>query len=110
MLVVFSDAPRRPVRERARELNVGIRVGELVRDRLIDADGLAELLAGRRVLDAELEHALRDPDGFARRRGTGARQVSHAGERRSVTALEPAERAARVDRRLLDALRGIRGA
>ena len=51
LLVVLRDAPRRPVRERARELDVCVRVRELVRDGLVDADRLAELLARRRVLD-----------------------------------------------------------
>ena len=82
--------------------------GELVRDGLVDADRLAELLARRRVLDPELEDALRDADGFGGHRGAGARDVARAGQRRAVRALEPAERARRIDRRELLAARRLR--
>src|SRR5207302_607583 len=62
--VILGDAPRGPVRERARELRLHIRVGELVRDRLVRADRPAELLAAFRVLDPELERPARDADGL----------------------------------------------
>src|SRR4029077_18159909 len=55
LLVALGDAPRRPVRARAGTVQVWVRVRELVRHRLIHADRLAELHAGRRMLDAELE-------------------------------------------------------
>src|SRR5438067_8872240 len=70
--VLFGDAPRRPVREGARKLDLGIRVGELVRDCLVHADLLAELLPRLRVLDAELERTLRDADGLRSHRRTQA--------------------------------------
>src|SRR5256714_14340483 len=60
--VILGDAPRRPVRERARELRLHIGVGELVRDRLVRADGPAELLAAFRVLDTERERLAGDAD------------------------------------------------
>src|SRR4030088_54950 len=51
--VILGNAPRRPVRERARELRLHIRVSERVRDRLVRADRPPELLAALRVLDTE---------------------------------------------------------
>ena len=99
--VALGHAPGGPVGERAGELDVGVRVGERVRDGLVDADRLAELLACARVLDAELECALRHADRLAGDRRAGARQVACAGQRRAVAALQPAERARRVDRRQL---------
>src|SRR6267143_5505513 len=60
--VILGDAPRRPVRKRARELRLHIRVGELVRDRLVRADRPAELLAAFRVLDTERESLTGDAD------------------------------------------------
>src|SRR3954453_10855893 len=45
LLVVLGDAPGGPVGERAGELDVGVRVRELMGDGLVDADRLAELLA-----------------------------------------------------------------
>ena len=60
--VILGDAPRRPVRERARELRLHIGVSELVRDRLVRADRPAELLAAFRVLDTERERLAGDAD------------------------------------------------
>src|SRR6266540_4350643 len=57
LLVSLGDAPGSPVRERAGELHLDVRIRKLVRDRLVGADGLAELLARLRVLDRELEEA-----------------------------------------------------
>src|SRR6185295_4517170 len=54
------DAPRGPQSQRARELDPRVRVREWVRDRLVDADLLPELLARRRVLDGVLEREPRD--------------------------------------------------
>ena len=63
------------------------------------ADRLAELDARLRVLDAEVERALRDAEGLGRARRTGSRQVAVARERLSVRLLQPAERARRIHRR-----------
>ena len=65
-LVVLGDAPRGPVDERARELDVGVRLRERVGDGLVRADRLAELRARLRVLDAEVERALRDAERLGR--------------------------------------------
>src|SRR2546427_6318198 len=62
--VILGDAPRRPVRERARELRLDVGVRELVRDRLVGADRATKLLATLRVLDPELERLARDADGL----------------------------------------------
>src|SRR2546430_11016642 len=81
----LRDAPRRPVRERARELRLDIGVRELVRDGLVSADGPAELLAGLRVLDAERERAAREADRLERERGqrapSGTREDLRRGRR-----------------------------
>src|SRR5207244_2676361 len=98
LLVLLGNAPGGPVGERARELRVGVRVRKLVRDRLVDADRPAELLARLRVFDTELEDALCDADGLGGHGRSGARDVAGAGERRALAALEPAERPRRVDR------------
>ena len=66
--VPLGDAPSGPVRERARELRLDVRIGEPVRDRLVDADRPPELLARLRVLDGELEHLLRDTGRLERER------------------------------------------
>ena len=62
------------------------------------------------MLDAELEHALRDADRLAGHRGAGARDVPLAAERGAVAALEAPERARRVDGRELRAVRVVGGA
>src|SRR5581483_9949058 len=93
LLVVLGDAPRGPVGERAGELDVGVRVRELVRHRLIDADRLAELLARLRVLDAQLERALCNSERLGRHRRTQARRLLRP------VAADPPERAPRVDGR-----------
>src|SRR6266545_162488 len=69
VLVRLRDRPRRPVRERARQLRLDVCVREPVRHRLIRADRLAELLARLRVLDPELERLRRDADRLERERG-----------------------------------------
>ena len=73
---LLGDAPRGPVDERARELDVRVRLRERVRDGLVGADRLAELLARLRVLDAEVERALRDAERLgcraARKRGVSS--------------------------------------
>src|SRR5262245_23178886 len=66
-LVLLRDAPRGPVDERARELDVGVRLREWVGDGLVRADRLTELLARLRVLDAEVERALRDAERLSGR-------------------------------------------
>ena len=71
--VARRDAPRRPERERARELDARVRVGERVRDGLVDADLLAELLARRRVLERVLEREPRDAARLERERRLRAR-------------------------------------
>src|SRR5947207_5172612 len=84
--VIFGDAPRRPVRERTRELRLHIGVSELVRDRLVRADRPAELLAAFRVLDTERESLAGDADpleGERRERAPpGARDDLPGGGRR----------------------------
>src|SRR5207302_5114586 len=72
LAVILGDAPRRPVRERARELRLDIGVGELVRDRLVRADRPTELLATLRVLDTELERMAGDADRLEGERGERA--------------------------------------
>src|SRR5581483_3075836 len=69
LLVSFGHGPGGPVRERPGELGQLVRVGEPVRDSLVDADRLAELLARLRVLDPELEDALRHADCLHRQCG-----------------------------------------
>src|SRR4029079_6816636 len=71
-LVLFRHAPRRPVDERARELDVGVRLREWVGDCLVRADRLAELDARLRVLETEVEGALRDAE---RLRGCGGAET-----------------------------------
>src|ERR687898_1464451 len=66
-LILLFHTPRRPVGERAGELGLDVGIGERVRDGLVGADLLAELLAGRDVLDAELERLLRDTDRLERK-------------------------------------------
>src|SRR5437870_4731503 len=105
-VVLLCHAPRSPVRERAGELGVGVAVGELVRDRLVDPDRLAELLARLGVLDGQLERPLRDADGLERERRE--RPHAHPLERRSVADLlaagpvrkppEPPRRVHRLER------------
>jgi hypothetical protein len=68
----------------------------------------AELLARRRVLDAELEHPLRDADRLGRHRRAGARNVARSGQRRAVSGFEASERPRRVDGRELLAGRVVR--
>ena len=98
--VVFGDAPGGPVGERPRELQLEERVCELVRDRLIDTDRPPELLARLRVLDAELERAVADPERLGRQRRQRARpqQRGVAGERRPVLGFEPPEPARPIHR------------
>src|SRR5439155_1472049 len=62
LTVILGDAPRGPVRERARELGLHVGVRELVRDRLVRADRPAELLAAFGVLDTEGERLAGDAD------------------------------------------------
>src|SRR5262249_8228552 len=85
-LVLLGAAPRRPVDERTCELDVGVRLRERMGDGLVRADRLAELRAGLRVLDTEVECALRD----AQRLGCGGRT-----EARRL--LDRRQRARRVD-------------
>src|SRR6266850_4679847 len=84
--VILGDAPRRPVRERARELRLHIRVRELVRDRLVRADRPPELLAALRVLDTEGQRSAGDADRLQRKRRErappGARDDRRGGGRR----------------------------
>src|SRR6266511_4105930 len=68
LLVFLGDAPGSPVRKRAGELHLDVRVRKLVRDRLVRTDRLAELLARLRVLDRELERLGADPDRLERER------------------------------------------
>src|ERR1700716_1432638 len=67
--VILGDAPRRPVRERARELRLDIGVRELVRHGLVRADPPAELLTAFRVLHTEGEGLAPPADRPARERG-----------------------------------------
>src|SRR4029079_1127993 len=71
-LVLFRHAPRRPGDERARELDVGVRLRKRVGDCLVRADRLAELDARLRVLETEVEGALRDAE---RLRGCGGAET-----------------------------------
>ena len=73
--VLLRDAPRGPVDERARELDVGVRLRERMGDGLVRADRLAELLACLRVLDAEVERPLRDAERLGGHRGPQARRL-----------------------------------
>ena len=66
--VVLGHAPRCPVRERARELTFDVGVRERMRHRLVHADCAPELLARLRVLDRELQCALRDAGRLERER------------------------------------------
>src|SRR5213083_2500631 len=66
LLVALGDAPGRPERERAGELELCVRIREPVRDRLVGANRSPELLSRRDVLDRELEGARRDPAGLER--------------------------------------------
>ena len=75
--------------ERASSTSVYV-LRELVRDGLVDADRLAELLARLRVLDAELERALRDADRLGGHRGAEARRLLDA-------SADAAKRTRRVD-------------
>src|SRR5207253_7007039 len=68
LLVSLRDAPRSPVGKRARQLGLDVRVRELVRDSLVDADRTSELLARLRMLDAEIERLLPDADRLERQR------------------------------------------
>ncbi len=68
LLVLLGDAPRRPERERARELEARVGVRERMGHRLVDADPLPELLAAGGVLDRVLERAPRDAAGLDRER------------------------------------------
>jgi hypothetical protein len=72
LLVADRDRPGGPVGERARQLGGDEGVRERVRDRLVGADRLAELLPRRGVLDAELERLLRDADRLAGKRSPRA--------------------------------------
>src|SRR5207249_3399061 len=106
--VILGDAPRRPVRERTRELRLHIGVSELVRDRLVRADRPAELPAAFRVLDTGRERLAGDADrleGERRERApAGARDDLRGGgrcrEEPGVVVLEgdTAETTRRVDR------------
>src|SRR5438445_11574325 len=58
--LILGDAPRGPVRERARELGLDVGVREPVRDRLVRAYRPAELPAAFRVLDPHRERLARD--------------------------------------------------
>src|SRR5439155_19398514 len=89
-LVLLRYAPCGPVDERAGELDVGVRLRKRVRDRLVRPDRLPELLARRRVLDAEVEGALRHAERLCRRCGAEARGLSKV-------AVDIRERASRID-------------
>src|SRR4051794_33436399 len=80
-----------------------------MRDGLVDADLLAELLARRDMSHGELEHALRDADRLGCRRGSRTRQVASTVEGCPVGALEPSEWAIRIDGCLLGSARWIGG-
>ena len=88
------DAPGRPERERARELDARVRVRERVGDGLVDADLLSELLARRGVLDRVLECEPRDPGCLERERRLRARLDLRRG-RPSRTGAGPARRRGR---------------
>src|SRR5206468_6770764 len=106
--VILGDAPRGPVRERARELRLDVGVRELVRDRLVRAYRPAELLAVLRVLDTERERLAGDTnrlEGEGRERAPpDARDDLRGGgrcrEEPGVVVLEGdmAETARRIDR------------
>ena len=102
--LVVRDAPRRPPGERARELELEVRVRERVRDRLVGADDPPELLARPRVLDRELERPLADADRLERedRERAGAERGKHLGRAERPAGLaagDDAERARDVVRR-----------
>src|SRR5579862_8264732 len=71
-----------------------------MRDGLVRADRLAELLALLRVLDPDLEHALADADGLDRDGGEHARAEPRDVARERIPALrfETAETARRIRR------------
>src|SRR5438034_4727354 len=108
LTVILGDAPRGPVRERARELGLDVGVRELVRDRLVRAYRPAELLAAFRVLDTERERLAGDADrleGERRERASpGARDDLRGGGRCReepgviVREADAAETTRRVDR------------
>ncbi len=92
--VVLGDAPGREERERAAELELHQCRGERVRDRLVGADRLAELVALLREVDRELERPR--PDA-ARLEGEG-REGACPKLREQLGAREPsAGRTARHD-------------
>src|ERR1700722_2044705 len=67
--IALGDAPRRPVGERPAELDGDIAVDERVRDRLVNADLLAELLALTGVRDRQVERLCPDANCLERERG-----------------------------------------
>ena len=83
--VVLGDAPGGEERERAAELELHQRRRERMRDRLVGADRLAELLALLRVVDRELERPRADAAGLERQRG----QRAGAKLRQQLGAREP---------------------
>src|SRR5437762_3391844 len=108
LTVILGDAPRGPVRERARELGLDVGVRELVRDRLVRAYRPAELLAALRVLYPKGERMAGDAGGLEGERGqrappSGRDDPGGGGRRREeagVVVLEgdAAETTSRVDR------------
>src|SRR5262249_56658831 len=75
------------------ELDVGVRLRERMGHGLVRADRLAELDARLRVLDAEVERALRHAERLRRARGTKARSLTGG-----PSSLDTPKRARRVDR------------
>ena len=65
-VVILRDAPCCPIGEVPRELDRDIRVDDWMRDGLIGADLLAELLAVGDVRDGELDCARADTDRLER--------------------------------------------
>src|SRR4051794_4337579 len=88
--------PRGAPRERARRLDLGLHVGELVLDRLEAADRAAERVTLAGVRRREVERRLRDADGL--RRDADAPAV----ERRQRDAHPGARRAEPLGRRVLE--------
>ena len=111
-----------PVGERARELGLDVRVGERVRDGLVDADRPPELLPLRACSTASSSARLRDADGLERERGeeraggparTRRRRCSPSGGAGRAAASRPSSRASRPRRErtfiVLARARGRRG-
>ena len=96
-LVVLGDAPGGPVDERARELDVGVRLRERVGDGLVGADRLAELRrassrARRRGRARAARRRAPRPPAAARKRGVSCSTSLGSGRVGSTVATSPPSR------------------